>query len=121
MEALVTTRTRKECCPNCGREFSEGFSRHIFNSNGEPVRFGAIERAILNILKVRSPHIVHSDHIFEEVYGYSENVATPETLRVHILHLRRKLQKNNLPWAIENAQGLGYKLVPIKVEVDQAA
>lgn len=83
---------------------------------GQEVKLTPIEYEILNCLVQNHGQIVPSGTILHEVWGYSQDDDV-ETIRVHIRHLRAKLEKA-IPDKkyIETVYGGGYKLLPEGVE-----
>lgn len=72
-----------------------------------------IEFEILNVLLQNHSDMVSSKTLLKEVWGYNENEDV-DTIRVHIRHLRAKIdkistQKNKY---IETIYGGGYRLIP---------
>lgn len=80
------------------------------------VKLTPIEYEILNCLVQNYGQTVASGTLLQEVWGYSEDDDV-ETIRVHIRHLRSKLEKA-IPDKkyIETVYGGGYKFIPEGVE-----
>lgn len=72
-----------------------------------------IEFEILNILVQNHSNMVSSKTLLKEVWGYNENEDV-DTIRVHIRHLRAKVDKISTADKkyIETIYGGGYRLVP---------
>lgn len=71
-----------------------------------------IEYEILNILVQNHGQMVSASKFLQDVWGYSPNDDI-ETIRVHIRHLRTKIDKISCGKKyIETIYGGGYKLVP---------
>ena len=71
-----------------------------------------IEFDILNILVQNHGCMVSSSKLLREIWGYQEDDDV-ETIRVHIRHLRSKLDKiSNGKKYIQTVYGGGYKLMP---------
>lgn len=81
-----------------------------------------IEFEILNVLMQNNNSMVSSKMLLKEVWGYNENEDV-DTIRVHIRHLRSKLDKisDKKNKYIETIYGGGYRLVPggIKMKSDK--
>ena len=75
-----------------------------------------IEFDIINLLMQNYGNMVPSSKILSDVWGYSADDAV-ETIRVHMRHIRTKLDKiSNGKKYIETIYGGGYRLVPFGVE-----
>lgn len=84
--------------------------------SGQEVKLTPIEYEILNCLVQNHGQTVSSSYILKEVWGYSQDDDI-ETIRVHIRHLRSKIEKAvpNKKY-IETIYGGGYKLIPEGIE-----
>jgi len=80
------------------------------------IKLTPIEFEILNCLVQNHGQTVASGTLLQEVWGYSEDDDV-ETIRVHIRHLRAKLEKAipNKKY-VETVYGGGYKLIPTGVD-----
>lgn len=78
----------------------------------QEIKLTPIEFEILNCLVQNHGQTVASGTLLQEVWGYSEDDDV-ETIRVHIRHLRSKLEKA-VPEKkyVETVYGGGYKLIP---------
>lgn len=78
----------------------------------QEIKLTPIEFEILNCLVQNHGQTVASGTLLQEVWGYSEDDDV-ETIRVHIRHLRSKLEKAipNKKY-VETIYGGGYKLIP---------
>ncbi len=78
----------------------------------DEIKLTPIEYEILNCLVQNHGQTVASGTLLQEVWGYSEDDDV-ETIRVHIRHLRSKLEKA-APGKkyVETIYGGGYKLIP---------
>jgi two-component system response regulator RpaA len=84
--------------------------------NGEDVKLTPIEFEILNNLVQHHGHTVPSGNLLKEIWGYSKDDDV-ETIRVHIRHLRSKIEKaGSGKKYIETVYGGGYKLIPEGIE-----
>ena len=80
--------------------------------NGQQVKVTPIEFDIVNLLMQNYANMVSSAKILNDVWGYSADDAV-ETIRVHMRHIRAKLDKiSNGKKYIETIYGGGYRLVP---------
>jgi len=77
-----------------------------------------IEFDILNVLMQNNNSMVSSKTLLKEVWGYSEGEDV-DTIRVHIRHLRSKLDKISTEKNkyIETIYGGGYRLIPDGVKI----
>jgi len=80
--------------------------------NGLDVKLTPIEYEILNNLVQHHGQSVSSGNLLQEIWGYSKDDDV-ETIRVHIRHLRSKIEKAAPDKQyIETIYGGGYKLIP---------
>lgn len=77
-----------------------------------------MEFDILNVLMQHNNSMVSSKTLLKEVWGYNENEDV-DTIRVHIRHLRSKLDKISTEKNkyIETIYGGGYRLVPEGIKI----
>ena len=84
--------------------------------NGKQAKVTPIEFDIVNLLMQNYGNMVSSAKILNDVWGYSADDAV-ETIRVHMRHIRTKLDKiSNGKKYIETIYGGGYRLVPDGIE-----
>lgn len=80
--------------------------------NGKSAKVTPIEFDIINLLMQNYGNMVSSAKILNDVWGYSSDDAV-ETIRVHMRHIRTKLDKiSDGKKYIETIYGGGYRLVP---------
>ncbi|MCD7879700.1 MAG: response regulator transcription factor [Candidatus Gastranaerophilales bacterium] len=80
--------------------------------NGQSAKVTPIEFEIINLLMQNYGNMVSSAKILNDVWGYSSDDAV-ETIRVHMRHIRTKLDKiSNGKKYIETIYGGGYRLIP---------
>jgi len=80
--------------------------------NNKDIKLTPIEFEILNSLVQKHGQAVPASTLLKEVWGYSPEDDI-ETIRVHIRHLRTKLEKSNPDKKyIETIYGGGYRLIP---------
>lgn len=80
--------------------------------NGKQAKVTPIEFDIVNLLMQNYGNMVSSSKILNDVWGYSADDAV-ETIRVHMRHIRTKLDKiSDGKKYIETIYGGGYRLVP---------
>jgi len=82
---------------------------------GEDVKLTPIEYEILNNLVQHHGQTVSSGSLLKEIWGYSKDDDV-ETIRVHIRHLRSKIEKASKINYIETIYGGGYKFMSQGVE-----
>ncbi len=83
---------------------------------GQSVNVTPIEFDIVNLLMQNYGNMVSSGKILKEVWGYEADDAV-ETIRVHMRHIRTKLDKiSNGKKYIETIYGGGYRLNPSGAE-----
>ena len=80
--------------------------------NGKIAKLTPIEYDILNTLVQNHGNMVSGAKLLNDIWGYSPD-DTVETIRVHIRHLRAKMDKvSNGKKYIETIYGGGYRLLP---------
>lgn len=80
--------------------------------NGKQAKVTPIEFDIVNLLMQNYGNMVSSTKILTDVWGYQADDAV-ETIRVHMRHIRTKLDKiSDGKKYIETIYGGGYRLVP---------
>ncbi len=84
--------------------------------NGKSTKVTPIEFDIINLLMQNYGNMVSGTKILRDVWGYSADDAV-ETIRVHMRHIRTKLDKisDNKKY-IETIYGGGYRLIPNGIE-----
>jgi two-component system response regulator VicR len=98
------------------RPFSAGklsvdFSRNEILINGESVKLTSTERKLLYYLIRNEGRILSHESLLTKVWGDSY-VDARDLLRVHIQHLRQKLEDNaESPSIIVTEHGIGYKFI----------
>ena len=79
---------------------------------GQSVNVTPIEFDIVNLLMQNYGNMVSSAKILKDVWGYEADDAV-ETIRVHMRHIRTKLDKiSEGKKYIETIYGGGYRLIP---------
>ena len=81
-------------------------------------KLSPIEFEILSVLMQHHSNMVSSKTLLKEVWGYSDNEDV-DTIRVHIRHLRAKVDKisTHKNKYIETIYGGGYRLMPFGINV----
>ena len=87
------------------------FAARAVRLAGEPVRLTRIEFDILSLLAHNAGRVVTSRMLLETVWG-PEYVGDSATLRVHVSHLRRKIEApGDVPRLILTEPGVGFRLM----------
>lgn len=98
------------------RPFSSGklsvdFSRNEVLLDGEPIKLTSTERKLLYYLIRNEGRILSHESLLTKVWGETY-VDARDLLRVHIQHLRQKLEDNTeSPNIIVTEHGIGYKFI----------
>lgn len=87
-------------------------SKRTLLFEGREIHLSIIESQILLELLKNAPSAVTYDHISERIWG-EEAENNIGKLKVHINHLRRKMDELGLEDPIHNVSGLGYLLKPV--------
>lgn len=86
------------------------FADHMVSLKGEEIKLTPTEYALLKALALHPGKIVVQSQLVREVWGGT--VADPTaSLRVHINHLRKKLQCGQSGIEVHNEPGIGYRLI----------
>ncbi len=84
-------------------------ARRIVTLHGEPVKLTRLEFDILALLARNAGRVVTSSMLLEHVWG-PEYVRDTQTLRVHISHLRKKIEREgDVPRFILTEPGVGFR------------
>jgi two-component system KDP operon response regulator KdpE len=87
------------------------FARRIVTVDGAEVKLTRTEFEILALLAHNVDRVVTSRMLLERVWG-PEYVEDTQTLRVHISHLRRKIEpEGGVPRYVLTEPGVGFRLV----------
>jgi len=86
-------------------------SARVVRKGGQEVRLTPIEYALLRLFVTHPGKVLTHFQLLKEVWGPTA-VEQTHYLRVHIAHLREKLEKNSsLPELIVTEPGIGYRLL----------
>ncbi len=90
---------------------SVDFDEHVVYRNGEIVDLREKEIAILTYLAERRGQAIDAKALYEGVWGEMALPSSGNTITVHILNLRRKLEENpSSPRLIRTVWGKGYQV-----------
>lgn len=112
----VLRRAQGLAVTNEERPFSSGKLSVDFNRNevllgGKPVRLTSTERKLLYYLIRNEGRILSHESLLTKVWGETY-IDARDLLRVHIQHLRQKLEDNTeSPNIIVTEHGIGYKFI----------
>jgi len=97
--------------PFTSGKLSVDFSRNEVIVDGEAIKLTSIERKLLYYLIRNEGRILSHESLLTKVWG-DNYVDARDLLRVHIQHLRHKLEDNaDSPSIIVTEHGIGYKFV----------
>ena len=97
--------------PFTGGKLSVDFSRNEVSIDGKPVKLTSTERKLLYHLIRNEGRILSHESLLTKVWG-DNYVDARDLLRVHIQHLRQKLEDNaESPTVIVTEHGIGYKFI----------
>lgn len=89
------------------------FAKRTVTLSGEPVRLTRIEFDVLALLARNAGRVVTSRMLLENVWG-PEYVGDTQTLRVHVSHLRRKIEApGDVPRYILTEPGVGFRFMDV--------
>jgi DNA-binding response OmpR family regulator len=107
-QGLPTTDEER---PFTSGKLSVDFSRNEVLLAGEPVKLTSTERKLLYYLIRNEGRILSHESLLTKVWG-DTYVDARDLLRVHIQHLRQKLEDNTeSPNIIVTEHGIGYKFI----------
>ncbi len=87
------------------------FSNHSVKSNGEPVVLTDTEYNILEYLVKNRGTIVTAAQLYEAVWGERFLAGSGNTVMVHVLNVRRKIEENpSNPRILRTVWGRGYQI-----------
>jgi two-component system, OmpR family, KDP operon response regulator KdpE len=93
----------------CSGELFIDFGKRTVTLSDEPVRLTRIEFDVLALLARNAGRVVTSRMLLESVWG-PEYVGDTQTLRVHVSHLRRKIEApGDVPRYILTEPGVGFR------------
>ena len=102
-----------------GREYVHGavenlevdFSTHKVTSSGKPVALTDTEYAILAYLLQNRGRTVTAVELYEAVWNEKYLAGSGNTVMVHVLNLRRKIEENSSsPKIVRTVWGKGYQI-----------
>ena len=97
--------------PYTSGKLSVDFSRNEVLLSGKPVRLTSTERKLLYHLIRNEGRILSHESLLAKIWG-DTYVDARDLLRVHIQHLRQKLEENTeSPNIIVTEHGIGYKFI----------
>lgn len=78
-------------------------------TNGEKIDLTAKEIKLLMFLAKHPNQVFNAEQIYDHIWGF-DSVGDPQTVKVHIQNLRRKIEKNpSKPFYIITVRGFGYR------------
>ncbi len=87
------------------------FAAHSVKSNGKPVVLTDTEYAILEYLLQKRGTIVTAPELYEAVWGAKFLSGSGNTVMVHVLNVRRKIEENpSSPKILRTVWGRGYQI-----------
>jgi DNA-binding response OmpR family regulator len=87
------------------------FAAHTVKSNGKPVVLTDTEYAILEYLLQKRGTIVTAPELYEAVWGAKFLSGSGNTVMVHVLNVRRKIEENpSSPKILRTVWGRGYQI-----------
>ncbi len=97
--------------PFTSGKLSIDFSRNEVTVNSKPIKLTSTERKLLYYLLRNEGRILSHESLLTKVWG-DNYVDARDLLRVHIQHLRQKLEDNpESPSIIVTEHGIGYKFI----------
>jgi two-component system KDP operon response regulator KdpE len=93
-------------------ELEVDLSKRTVRKSGDEVKLTPIEYALLRLLVTHAGKVLTHRQLLTEVWG-AKAVEQTHYLRVHIAHLREKIEANpTRPELIITESGVGYRLIP---------
>lgn len=86
-------------------------AQHTVKSNGVPVSLTDTEYAILDYLLQHRGTVVTAEELYESVWGAKYLSGSGNTVMVHVLNVRRKIEENpSSPKILRTVWGRGYQI-----------
>lgn len=110
LQAIQRRGGARECSEIQVGELRVNVVHHEVLLSGKPVRFTPTEFGVVRVLAEYAGRVVTQNQLVEKVWG-SSNTNQGEGLRVHINHIRKKLDPGKV--RIVNEPGIGYRLLEV--------
>lgn len=90
--------------------------KHIVMKNGQTIKMTDLEMSILEYMLAQNGNIVSIQQIYEGVWGEKYFPPSANTVMVHILNIRKKLEDDvSHPQLVRTVWGKGYKMTGISL------
>ncbi|MDA1258168.1 MAG: response regulator transcription factor, partial [Chloroflexi bacterium] len=119
LRARVAAVLRRAAMPAAGsagrRDFADGelvidHGAHNVTVRGVPVSLTPLEYRMLSVLSSHSGQVLSQDRLLDLVWGADAMEAAPESVRLCVSHLRRKIEADpQRPRLVETVRGFGYR------------
>lgn len=118
LKARVAAVLRRAAMPAVRAErtdFTDGelaidHGAHTVNVRGNPVSLTPLEYRMLSVLSGNKGQVLSQDRLLDLVWGADAMEAAPESVRLCISHLRRKIEQDpRRPRLVETVRGFGYR------------
>lgn len=94
------------------RDICVDSARAVVTKNGEEIFLSALEYRLLLIFFTNKEQLLSRDRIADELWAFSGEFVSDNTLNVYIKRLREKIEDDpQKPRVIQTIRGLGYKAV----------
>jgi two-component system KDP operon response regulator KdpE len=110
LQAIQRRGGARECSEIQVGELRVNVVHHEVLLSGKPVRLTPTEFGVVRVLAEYAGRVVTQNQLVEKVWG-SSNTNQGEGLRVHINHIRKKLDPGKV--RIVNEPGIGYRLLEV--------
>lgn len=118
LKARVAALLRRAALPAAGsprRDFTDGqlvmdHGAHTVSVRGVPVSLTPLEYRMLSVLSSHRGQVLSQSRLLDLVWGADAMEAAPESVRLCISHLRRKIEADpRRPRLVETVRGFGYR------------
>ena len=118
LKARVAALLRRAALPAVGsarREFTDGqlimdHDAHTVSVRGAPVFLTPLEYRMLSVLSNHRGQVLSQGRLLDLVWGMDATEAAPESVRLCVSHLRRKIEVDpRRPRLVETVRGFGYR------------
>lgn len=118
LKARVAAVLRRAAMPAVGEkrsDFTDGevlidHGAHTVIVRGAPVSLTPLEYKMLSVLSGHRGQVLSQDRLLDLVWGVDAMEAAPESVRLCVSHLRRKIEANpRRPRLVETIRGFGYR------------
>jgi two-component system, OmpR family, response regulator RpaA len=81
--------------------------------DGQPIKLTNVEYQLLHHLALHAGEILSTEQLLQHVWGYPPGTGNPSLVRMHVLNVRRKIEKDpQHPQCLRTVPRHGYTIAP---------